>query len=60
MSNWHTSHIQLDEKASKTTFFSKNDCFFDDLWIHFESLIKWKHVYICHDQRIEKKEIHNE
>ena len=43
------------KKLQKQHFLAKMTVFFGDLWVHFESLIKWKNVHICHDQGMKKK-----
>ena len=30
-------------------FLEKYDCFFGDLCVHFEPLLRWECAYVCHD-----------
>ena len=36
-------------KPGLERFLAKYDCFFGDLRIHFEPLLGWECIYVCHD-----------
>ena len=38
-----------DIKPQKQRFLAKYDCFFGDLCVHFQPLLGWECVYVCHD-----------
>ena len=44
-------------KPQKEPFLAKYDCFFGDLWVHFEYLLGWECACICHGLRTEKESI---
>ena len=36
-------------KPRLNRFLVKCDCFFGDLWVHLEPLLRWECAYVCHD-----------
>ena len=47
----------LKVKPQKERFLGKYDCFFGDLYAHFQPLLGWKCACVCHDLITEKKSI---
>ena len=39
--------IQVKKSFKNNIFFVKYNCFFGDLWVHFEPLLGWEYAHIC-------------
>ena len=46
-----------ENKLQKEHFLGSYDCFFGDLFIHFEPLLGWKRSYICRKELTVKSKI---
>ena len=44
-----------ENKLQTEQFLAKPECFFTDLFIHFELLLGWECAYVCDKLKLEKK-----